>query len=226
MKLNRKEHLDKSGIYCIKNTVNNKVYIGKAKCIYRRIRQHINNLNKKSRDNENDHLINAWHKYGRNNFEYYVIEYTTDLASRELYWQEFYECTDRNKGYNFRKDSQTNCEVLESTRNKCKESQIKRFEKVEERAKLSKTMSKFWADNPDIKQQMSERVSKAKTKYNILQFDKKGNYIKTWDSVKQIVIENPSYKWQQIYNVCSGHKPTIYGFVWKKQLSNDDIVQL
>ena len=66
MKLNRKEHLDKSGIYCIRNKVNNKVYIGKAKCIYRRIRQHINLLNKRSKD-ENEHFINAWHKYGRQN---------------------------------------------------------------------------------------------------------------------------------------------------------------
>ncbi len=90
MKLNRKEHLNKSRIYCIRNKVNNKVYIGKAKCIYRRIRQHINNLNKKNRKEENDHLINAWHKYGRLNFEYFVIEYVPldTMQERDLSWQQ------------------------------------------------------------------------------------------------------------------------------------------
>lgn len=56
--------------------------------------QHVTQLNTKSKD-ENCHLINAWHKYGRKSFTYYVIEYIYDenldvleqkLAERELYW--------------------------------------------------------------------------------------------------------------------------------------------
>lgn len=40
MKINKFD-LNKSGIYCIRNIVNNKVYIGKSKNIYNRITQHI-----------------------------------------------------------------------------------------------------------------------------------------------------------------------------------------
>ena len=48
----------KCGIYCIKNTVNNKIYVGKSINIYKRIKQHITQLNHKSKD-ENYHLIQA-----------------------------------------------------------------------------------------------------------------------------------------------------------------------
>lgn len=217
MNLNRKEHLNQSGIYCIRNKINNKVYIGKAKCIYRRIRQHINNLNKKNRDNENDHLINAWHKYKRENFEYFVIEYVPfdKLKEQELYWQKSYNCTDRNKGYNIRLDSETNCIVSEETRKKCSEAQIKRFKDPKERLKVSHT---YWKNNLEAKIQMAKKVSEAKVKYNIIQYDKDGKFIKKWNSVKEITETYKNYKRQQIYSVCSGHKPSIYGYVWKKEL--------
>jgi group I intron endonuclease len=216
MKLNRKEHLNQSGIYCIRNKVNNKVYIGKAKCIYRRIRQHINLLNKRSKD-ENNHLINAWHKYGRENFEYFVVEYVPFdlLKTQELYWQMSYNCTDRNKGYNIRLDSETNCIVSKETRNKCSEAQIKRFKDSKERLKVSHN---YWKDNPEATKKMAKRVSESTTKYNIYQYTKDGEFVRKWNSVSEITEENKNYKWQQIYSVCSGHKPSIYGYVWKKEL--------
>lgn len=68
-----KKELNVCGIYCIQNIVNNKVYIGKAKNIYVRIKKHVYNLNKKSKD-ENRHLIRAWHKYGEENFKCFIVE--------------------------------------------------------------------------------------------------------------------------------------------------------
>ena len=61
------------GIYGIKNTVNNKIYVGKSKNIGIRWKQHVYSLNCSSKD-ENRHLINAWHKYGQDCFECFVIE--------------------------------------------------------------------------------------------------------------------------------------------------------
>lgn len=57
MKLNKNDR-KKCGIYCIKNTINSKVYVGKAKDIYNRIQGHIYALRRKSK-NENRYLINA-----------------------------------------------------------------------------------------------------------------------------------------------------------------------
>lgn len=56
--IQRKEDQNKSGIYVIKNKINNKVYVGKAVNIYRRIKAHITALNTKNKD-ENRHLINS-----------------------------------------------------------------------------------------------------------------------------------------------------------------------
>lgn len=27
----------------------------------------------------------------------------------------------------------------------------------------------------------------------------------------------PYYKWQNIYSVCNGYKPSIYGYIWRKE---------
>lgn len=81
--IQRKEDKKKSGIYVIKNLINNKVYVGKAVDIYRRIKNHITGLNTKNK-NENPHLINSWHKHKRESFTYYVAEYITIEDRDEL----------------------------------------------------------------------------------------------------------------------------------------------
>lgn len=105
--------------------------------------QHVTYLNTKCKD-ENRHLINAWHKYGKENFSYYVIEYLDDedlkkldkmLAERELYWMMKLETLDRNKGYNLRYDSQGRCFVQDETRQKLKEAHKRRFSDSKEREK-------------------------------------------------------------------------------------------
>ena len=81
--IQRKEDKKKSGIYVIKNLINNKVYVGKAVDIYRRIKDHVTALNTKNK-NENPHLINSWHKHKCENFTYYVAEYITIEDRDEL----------------------------------------------------------------------------------------------------------------------------------------------
>ena len=77
-------------------------FIGKSKNIYVRIRQHIYNLNNKSKD-ENRYLINSWHKYGEQNFDFEVIEVFEKedrvlMGEREQYWIEYYNSY--KSGYN------------------------------------------------------------------------------------------------------------------------------
>ena len=63
---------------------------------------------------------------------------------------------------------------------------------------------------------MANKVSKALTKYTIKQYTKEGVFIKEWNRVKDIIKENPNYKVHNIYAVCSGEKPSMYGYVWTK----------
>ena len=59
-------------IYKIENTINKKFYIGSSVNYKRRWEQHIYELNKNKHDNI--HLQRAWNKYGKDNFEFSIIE--------------------------------------------------------------------------------------------------------------------------------------------------------
>lgn len=74
-----------SGIYCIENKVNHKVYIGSSKNIYQRLLKHFALL--RHNKHENAHLQNAWNKYGEKSFEWTVIEKCENsiLTEREQY---------------------------------------------------------------------------------------------------------------------------------------------
>lgn len=60
-----------SGIYCIKNKINNKKYIGRAKNIRERFSKHKRQL--KNKNHVNKYLQDSWNKYGEENFEFNVI---------------------------------------------------------------------------------------------------------------------------------------------------------
>lgn len=228
-----KLHEGLCGIYCIRNIINNKVYIGKSINVRQRIYSHIGGLNSKDPKRENQHFINAWWKYDKENFEYFILEIIdvtqenieNILKEKELFWMDYYRSYDRDKGYNLRRDSSTKMITHDETRLKLSISHKKRYENPEERIKTGFKSAEFWKNNPDVKQQMIEKVSNIHTKYLIHQYSKDGQtLIKIWEKVKDIIKENPTYKTHNIYSVCSGAKPTMYGYRWIKILK-DDIVQ-
>ena len=257
MRLN-KDDRKKCGIYCIKNTVNSKVYVGKAKDIYKRISEHIRLLRKKSK-NENRHLINAWFKYGEDVFEYFVIEeleFNEEILKiKELYWIDNYKSTDRQFGYNLWRDSSTQMFVHEETKqllsekyqgvnnpnygnnwtqeqkeqmSKIKKEQYAKNEvviNVDACKKGSRIRNENWEKDPTLKEKMKKRVSESITEYKFYQYNKiTGELIKIWNSIHDILLENPSWKRHNIYAACSGEKPSIYGYKWKK-VKHEDIVQ-
>lgn len=75
-----------SGIYCIENTVNNKIYIGSSKYLGKREAQHKSKLSNGS--HHNIHLQKAVDKYGIEKFIFYVLEYCDidQLFIREEYY--------------------------------------------------------------------------------------------------------------------------------------------
>lgn len=208
----------KSGIYSIICAVNGKQYIGCSKNIYSRINAHKSYLKNKRFKQDNVYFIEDWNKYGSEAFDYVVLEYTTEnLKDKECYYIETFDTINRDKGYNLRRDrSEKGMISLDETRKKYSLAQINRFKDPKEREKIGKRFSEFWKENLDIKLKMSDKVSKALTKYTIKQFTKDGKFIKEWARVKDIIKENPTYKVHNIYAVCSGEKPSIYGYVWTK----------
>ena len=204
----------KSGIYIIRNSESGKFYIGKAKCIYRRIKWHVTSLNTKNK-NENLHMINSWHKYGRDVFSYEVLEYCdkNDEILSELEYKWMIELDAVKNGYNMRLDSGTKCILPQETKDRMSKAKIELYKDPIARAKCS---HQYWSNNPEAKKNMAIAVSKATVKYSIEQYTRDNILIKTWGSVKEITDHHTEYKWQVIYAVCSGAKKTYKGFIWKK----------
>jgi group I intron endonuclease len=226
----RKEDKGKSGIYLIRNLISGKVYIGKAKCIYKRIKQHVISLNKRVRSHENDHLISSWHKYGRNSFEYVVLEYLplneSLISEKEIFYIDKYKSLNPKNGYNKRYDSSTGLIVSEETREKLRKSQIKRFENLEQRENLSLKSKEFWKNNPDKLKLMSEKVANKIRKYKIGKFDYDSEeLIEVFETRKQIGIKYPEFYVQAILGCCQGTKNSYKGFKWKYiSIETDEII--
>lgn len=68
-----------SGIYRIRNIVNGKIYVGSAKSLSARKRQHWHEL--RSKKHSNRKLQRAWDKHGEHNFIFEIIESVIDVNS-------------------------------------------------------------------------------------------------------------------------------------------------
>jgi len=90
-----------SGIYCFENLVDNKKYIGQAQAIVERKKAHIQQL-KNNSPKENKYFLNAWKKYEKQNFKFWVIEECPIelLNEREIYWIKELHSHVTEHGYN------------------------------------------------------------------------------------------------------------------------------
>ena len=96
-----KEIKDSFGyIYKITNKINGKIYIGQTLRYYKK---RFEEYRKKIGSN-NIHLNNAFNKYGIDNFTFEVIDNSAtnidELNEKEIYYINFYETCNREKGYN------------------------------------------------------------------------------------------------------------------------------
>ena len=110
-----------SGIYCIENIVDGKVYIGQTIDLARRKRSHFNKLNIGKHPNK--HLQNAFNKYGSENFKFKVLLYCESFELTR-YEQFFVNSTKNSSPYNLRLecvDSSLGILQSEETRQKISE---------------------------------------------------------------------------------------------------------
>lgn len=87
-----------SGIYCITNNIDNRIYIGSTNCFYKRFYEHNRDFCKL--DHNNNHLQNFVNKYGIDSINYNIIEIVdfNNLIEREQYYFDNY--IDFNKDFN------------------------------------------------------------------------------------------------------------------------------
>lgn len=90
------------GIYTITNLVNGKMYVGFSRDFAWRKRMHIIYLN--LGEHKNSHLQSAWNKYGKENFEFEIIEECEKelLSAMEHYWATILRVHEDEYGYNIK----------------------------------------------------------------------------------------------------------------------------
>jgi group I intron endonuclease len=149
------------GIYAIKNIDTGKLYIGSSKRIPYRMNVHRKRLNENRHDNQ--HLQNAWNKYGKDRFEFYLIEECDEkqLFEREQYYVDYY--TSLPEGvYNI-------CTIVQNLPNLSgipkTEEHRKKIGKahkgiskpIEQRKKISESIRKYFSEHPEAKDKLRFR---------------------------------------------------------------------
>ena len=115
------------GIYCIRNIINQKRYIGQATDIRERWNRHLGMLNTNS--HWNDHLQSSWNKYGEDSFEFTILELCSNekLDDKEKWWIRFYQVQYREFVYNGKDGGQNGgSKYTDESRRKMSESHKKK----------------------------------------------------------------------------------------------------
>lgn len=120
----------KSGVYQIRNIINNKRYVGSTINLYNRWATHKKLLNR-GVDHHNRHLQRAWNKYGEDSFVFEVLEYVLQgalskkefrpvLLAREQHYKDLYKSYNRKYGYDICKTAGSSLGVKFSAAHKQK----------------------------------------------------------------------------------------------------------
>ena len=87
----------KSGIYKIVNKLDGKYYVGSTKDFDTRWKEHIYDLDRNI--HHNNHLQNAWNKYGKNNFEFIIVENVCDTTKLRVVEQTYLNIAKLNESH-------------------------------------------------------------------------------------------------------------------------------
>ena len=90
-----------SGVYCIKNIKNKKVYVGSSISIGKMLSIHRSRL--RGGYHPNLHLQRSWNKYGENSFIFRMLEIVlceSEVRNREQFWINSWKVLNPEKGYN------------------------------------------------------------------------------------------------------------------------------
>ena len=184
-------------IYIITNMVNDKVYIGSTKNIDDRFYQHKHDLNNCIHHNE--HLQNAWNKYGSESFEFKTLMVCPDSERNhcEQMMIDLYDAQNHDYGYNI-KDAEGHS-IAEETRQKMSESHTgKKRPKHSKRMKGENNPNYKKSRSDETKQKISESLTKNYARIIKYGFDKgKQVYMVKYNGkvLKQSIHLHKLYKW-------------------------------
>lgn len=124
------------GIYAIKNTFNDKIYIGSSVNIFNRLTAHKSCL--KNNKHCNIHLQRAWCKFGEDRFQYLLVEKTPEkeLLPREQHWMDFYNSALQGYNINPIAGSRSGYKMTDEAKQKVSEFQKGRPKSTEQKERM------------------------------------------------------------------------------------------
>lgn len=204
-------------IYQITNKLNGKIYIGKTeRSVQERWKEHCRDYLKERC--EIRPLYRAMKKYGVENFFIEVIEETDNPEEREAFWiqqkgsfKSGYNATLGGDGKRY-VDYDLVIATYKEVQNIAETSRILNLDKD--------TVSKILHSN-HIEIISNERVVQRVLGKIINQYDKQGNYIQSFPSVKAAaealgkITSTSNGATSHISDACRGKRKTAYGYIWK-----------
>lgn len=164
----RKQFNNVSGIYKITNNINGKIYIGRSKNLYCRLRQYFGAFRKQDKSRINEYLLNSMNKYGFENFTFEILEVCENYLTpkKELDYILKLKSNDKDIGYNLRLDTSsgvmlTDKRTSDKISNRLKSEWIKGIRKNH-----SDKLKKSWKNRS--RKEQSELMVKNLTKYKYL----------------------------------------------------------
>jgi len=211
-----KEKQINSGIYQIKNLINNKIYIGSAIDLKRRKNDHFRNLIDDK--HKNIYLQTSFNKHGEQNFEFSVIEYienTEILLEREQYYiNKFFD--NCNNCYNM-------CPTAGNTLGR------------KHREEIRKKMSKNRKGKGIGRKLTKEEIEKLKEFQKFINYTKlfgkkvcqydinTGELLKMFDSIS-LASQEINGNVPSIVRCCKGGRKSYKGYIWRYE--NENIIKI
>jgi group I intron endonuclease len=176
----------KSGIYQIRNKINNKIYIGSTYNFRLRWNQHKSLL--RNNIHPNKHLQRSFNKYEEINFDFEILEYIEDknkLIEKEQYWIDKTNSNKDKYGYNICPNAGSSLGIIMSEETKTKISNANKGHiTTEEHKNKISIANKGKPKSEEHKRKLSDSVKGFKhTKKNIEKIRKSHQGEKAYQSI-------------------------------------------